>query len=212
LFTPPSLEGSLVRPGPAGTVSWGGGSFDPETGMLYVKTSNTLGNLRLRKYDPATTRNPLARFSDHDWVGYELVNASTNFSDGLPMNKPPYGSLVAYDMNRGEIVWQVPFGFGESSIRNHPALKNVKLPERLGTPGTPGSIVTKGGLVFAGGGDLALFAFDKRTGKEVWHAPLPRRTTGTPMTYRTAAGRQFVVIATGSGSDQELVAFALPSR
>jgi quinoprotein glucose dehydrogenase len=210
LFTPPSLEGSLVQPGPAGTVSWGGGSFDPETHMLYVKTSNSLGNLRLRKYDQATTRNPLARFSDHDWVGYELINASTNFSDGLPMNRPPYGTLVAYDMNRGEIAWRVPFGFGESSIRNHPALKNVKLPERLGTPGTPGSIVTKGGLVFAGGGDLALFAFDKRTGKEVWHAPLPRRTTGTPMTYRSAGGRQFVLIASGSGGDQELVAFALP--
>ena len=58
IFTPPSLEGSLVRPGPAGTVSWGGGSFDPETRMLYVKTSNTFGMLRLRKYDQATTRNP----------------------------------------------------------------------------------------------------------------------------------------------------------
>jgi quinoprotein glucose dehydrogenase len=210
IFTPPSLEGSLVRPGPGGTVSWGGGSFDPETGMLYVKTSNGFGNLRVRKYDPATTRNPQARFADADWVGYELVNAGTNFSDGLPLSKPPYATLVAFDMNRGEIAWQVPFGFGEDSIRNHPALKGVTLPERLGTPGTPGSIVTRGGLVFAGGGDQALFAFDKKTGKEIWYARLPRRTTGTPMTYRSASGRQFVVIATGSGMDQELVAFAMP--
>lgn len=212
LFTPPSLEGSLVRPGPGGTVSWGGGSFDPETGMLYVKTSNTFGNLRLRKYDRATTRNPLARFSDHDWVGYELVGGSTNFMDGLPLNKPPYAYLVAFDMNRGELAWRVPFGFGDDSLRKHPALRGVTLPERLGTPGTPGSIVTKGGLVFAGGGDAALFAFDKRTGREVWHARLPRRTTGIPMTYRSRNGRQFVLITTGSGSDQELVAFALPSR
>ena len=145
--------------------------------MLYVKTSNNFGKLRLRKYDPATTRNPQARFADHDWVGYELVNAGTNFADGLPLSKPPYATLVAFDMNRGEIAWQVPFGFGEESIRNHPALKGVTLPDRLGTPGTPGSIVTKGGLVFAGGGDQALFAFDKKTGKEVWHARLPRRTT-----------------------------------
>jgi quinoprotein glucose dehydrogenase len=208
LFTPPSLEGSLIRPGPGGTVSWGGGSFDPETGMLYVKTSNTFGMLRLRKYDPKTTRNSLSRFNDHDWVGYETVGGGTNFADGLPLNKPPYAFLVAFDMNRGEIVWRVPFGFGDESIRNHPALKGVKLPERLGTPGTPGSIVTKGGLVFVGGGDRALFAFDKRTGREVWYAPLPRRTSGTPMTYRSASGRQFVLITTGSGTDQELVAFA----
>jgi quinoprotein glucose dehydrogenase len=209
IFTPPSLEGSLVRPGPGGTVSWGGGSFDPETSMLYVKTSNSLGNLRLRKYDPATTRNPQARFADADWVGYELINGSTSFADGLPLNKPPYATLVAFDMKRGEIAWQVPFGFGEDSIRRHPALKGVTLPERLGTPGTPGSIVTRGGLVFAGGGDQALFAFDKKTGQELWFARLPRRTTGTPMTYRAASGRQFVVIATGSGGDQELIAFAL---
>jgi quinoprotein glucose dehydrogenase len=208
LFTPPSLEGSLVRPGPGGTVSWGGGSFDPETGMLYVKTSNNFGMLRLRKYDPKTTRNSLSRFNDHDWVGYELVGGGTNFADGLPLNKPPYAFLVAFDLNRGEIAWRVPFGFGEDSIRTHPALKNVTLPERLGTPGTPGSIVTKGGLVLAGGGDEALFAFDKRTGREVWHARLPRRTSGTPMTYRSANGRQFVLITTGSGTDQELVAFA----
>jgi glucose dehydrogenase len=64
--------------------------------------------------------------------------------------------------------------------------------------------------VFAGGGDFALFAFDKATGRELWHAPLPRRTTGTPMTYRSAARGQFILITTGSGIDQELVAFALP--
>jgi quinoprotein glucose dehydrogenase len=212
IFTPPSLEGSLVRPGPAGTVSWGGGAFDPETGLLYVKTSNTIGMLRLQKYDRATTKNPLARFSDHDWVGYELVGAGATFSKGLPLNKPPYAELVAFDMNRGEIAWQVPFGFGDETLRTHPALRNLTLPERLGTPGTPGSIVTKGGLVFAGGGDAALFAFDKRTGREVWHVRLPRKTSGTPMTYRAASGRQFVLITTGSGTDQELIAFARTAR
>jgi quinoprotein glucose dehydrogenase len=212
LFTPPSLEGSLVRPGPGGTVSWGGGSFDPQTGMLYVKTSNSLGMVRLQKYDRATTKNPLARFSDHDWVGYELIGGRTTFMDGLPLNKPPYGFLVAIDMNRGEMAWRVPLGLGEAELRKHPALQNVKLPERLGTPGTPGSIVTGGGLVFVGGGDEAFFAFDKRTGREVWHQPLPRRTSGTPMTYRSRNGRQFILITTGSGSDQELIAFALPEK
>ena len=129
--------------------------------------------------------------------------------DGIPLNKPPYAFLVAIDMNRGEEAWRVPFGFGEEGLRNHPALKNVKLPDRLGTSGTPGSIVTKGGLVFVGGGEEAFFAFDKRTGREVWHEALPRRTAGTPMTYRSGSGRQFILVTTGSGSDQELVAFAV---
>lgn len=212
LFTPPSLQGSLVRPGPGGTVSWGGGSFDPTTSLLYVKTSNQFGNLRVQRYDPKTSRNTLARPIDQFWIGYELVGASSTFGDGLPLNKPPYAELVAIDMHRGAEVWRVPFGFGEPTLRNHPSLQGVALPDRLGTPGTPGSIVTAGGLVFAGGGERALFAFDKRTGREVWHAPLPRRTTGTPMTYRSSSGRQFVLITTGSGTDQELLAFAVPTR
>ena len=70
-------------------------------------------------------------------------------------------------------------------------------------------VATAGGLVFGGGGDLAFHAVDAATGAEVWRAPLPRRANGTPMTYRSRSGRQFVVIATGGGEDASLVAFAL---
>jgi quinoprotein glucose dehydrogenase len=65
--------------------------------------------------------------------------------------------------------------------------------------------------VIAGGGDAALHAVDKTTGKELWKAPLPRRVTGTPMTYRARSGRQFIVVATSAGADASLVAFALPA-
>jgi len=88
----------------------------------------------------------------------------------------------------------------------------VKVPARLGNIGPQGSIVTKGGLVFIGGADDALYAFDKNTGEEVWNGPLPRRTSGTPMTYRSRAGRQFVLITTGGGTDAALVAFAIPEK
>ncbi len=71
-----------------------------------------------------------------------------------------------------------------------------RLPEKLGAQGPPGAIVTKGGLVFVGGGDFAFHAFDKATGRELWSAPL-RETTGTPMTYQARSGRQFVLVATG---------------
>ena len=92
-----------------------------------------------------------------------------------------------------------------------PALKGVPLPDRLGAVGPPGAIVTKGGLVFVGGNDSALSAFDK-DGRELWRHVLPRQAGGTPMTYLDADGRQIVVIATGRGEDTALVAFRLPDR
>ena len=212
MYTPPSLKGSLVRPGPGGSVSWGGGTFDPTTGILYVRSSNSVGNLRLAKYDPATDKNPLSRKEDADWIGYDTAGGGGggNVMGGLPLVKPPYGTLTAIDMNRGEVVWRVPLGFGSDSVRNHPALKNVKLPERLGGGGAGSAIATGGGLIFVGGSEDALFAFDKKTGREVWFERLPRQVQGTPMTYRSAGGRQFILVPTGSGSDQELMAFALP--
>ena len=211
LYTPPSLEGSLVRPSGGGVVNWGGGAFDPESGFLYIKSSNVSGVQRLVKFDPETTTNPFADTTDPDYVGYDAdLGGRATFEDGIPLNKPPYAYLVALDLNSGDIAWRVPFGRGSDRLRAHPALGGVDLPDRLGTPGAPGSIVTRGGLVFAGGGEDALYAFDKRTGREVWSAPLTERSAATPMTYQTRGGRQFVLIATGSGANQELVAFATP--
>lgn len=71
-------------------------------------------------------------------------------------------------------------------------------------------MVTRSGLVFIGGGDNYFYAFDKKTGKEVWRGAVPYSNTAVPMTYRTRSGRQFVVMATGAGADNSLVAFALP--
>jgi len=84
----------------------------------------------------------------------------------------------------------------------------VDLPERLGTLGNSGPMVTRGGLVFLGGGDPFLYAFDKATGMELWRGATLFPTNENLMTYQTRSGRQFVVIATGGGSDSALVAFA----
>jgi quinoprotein glucose dehydrogenase len=93
-------------------------------------------------------------------------------------------------------------------VRSNPALAGVKLPERLGVAGASGVIVTKGGLVIGTGGDSVIYAIDKATGKEVWSAPLGKRALATPMTYRTKAGRQFLIIAAGQGANASLMAFA----
>ena len=205
VFTPPSLRGTVQRPGLIGGANWGGGAFDPSSGILFVKTSNQANIARLGKPDRSAA-NPRASEVDTELVRVGDTNAE--FMDGLPLLKPPYGHLVAIDLNRGAIKWRVPFG-DTPSLRKHPALQGVALPPALGVAGAPGMLVTAAGLVIGGGGDLALHAVDAANGSEVWHAALPRRVNGTPMTYRSSGGRQFIVVATGGGEDASLVAFAL---
>ena len=64
--------------------------------------------------------------------------------------------------------------------------------------------------MFLGGGDPYLYAFDVDTGEEITRVPTEFRTSGNPMSYRSRAGKQFILIATGAGPDAKLVAFALP--
>jgi glucose dehydrogenase len=123
---------------------------------------------------------------------------------------PSFAHLVAMDLNQGTIAWRVPFG-DMPDLRKELDALGVKAPDRLGAQGPSGAIVTKGGLIFAGGGDFAFHAIDKASGHELWSAPL-RETTGTPMTYLARSGRQFVVVATGRGTDAALVAFAIGGR
>lgn len=204
LYTPPSLQGTLMLPGILGGPNWGGGAFDPETGILYVKTSKQAWIARVTK--PAEANNPHSADILSDYT--QDFGTRSQFHNGLPLVKPPYGLLNAVDLNRAAIVWQVPFG-DTPSLRSHPALKGVTLPEKLGVSGVQGPLVTKGGLVFIGGGDMALHAVDKSTGADLWSYPLPQRTTSTPSTYRTANGRQFILIACGNGPNASLIAFAL---
>ncbi len=94
-------------------------------------------------------------------------------------------------------------------MRNHPLLKGVTLPERLGSPANGGSILTGGGLIFIGGGDGYLYALDKTNGRELWRGKLPYINAENIMTYRTRAGHQFVLTSTGAMADAALVAFSL---
>jgi len=182
-----------------GGANWGGGAFDPETGILYVRSSNQAAVIRLVKPEHSSE-------VDADYARGGNPNAEL---DGIPLLKPPYGHLTAIDLNKGEFVWRTAFGDDEK-LRSHPALAGAKLPEKLGVSGNAGSMVTKGGLLFIGGGDASFHAIDKATGADLWTFPLGRKTNGTPMTYETSKGRQFVVIASGGGPNAVLTAFELP--
>jgi quinoprotein glucose dehydrogenase len=202
LFTPPSVEGTIMRPGVLGGADWGGGAFDPETGILYVKVNTNPSLIRPRI--PDKDGNITATGG-----GGPSASGSLLIQHRIPVLKPPYAYLDAVNLNLGSMAWQTPFGDDEE-LRKHPALEGVKLPEKLGAVGDAGVIVTKGGLVFAGGGDTAFHAVDKSSGKDLWSYPTPGvKTNGTPMTYQWD-GRQYVVIAVGgAGTDAALLAFSL---
>jgi quinoprotein glucose dehydrogenase len=207
IFTLPSIGGTLQRPAQTGGANWGGAAFDPETGYLIVKANNAVGVNRLGKNNGS---NPLVA------VAYSNVfaepGASATLPGGLPIVSPPYSVLVAIDLNRGDIAWKVPLG-DNAAVRNHPLLAGVTLPDRLGSGGSfGGPLVTASGLIFIGGGDGYFYAFETRTGKEVWREKIPHAVTANPMTYRTRSGKQFIVVANGTSDQNALLAFAVKER
>jgi quinoprotein glucose dehydrogenase len=137
---------------------------------------------------------------------------------GLPLVKPPYGRITAYNMNTGDIVWQVANGDTYEWIKTHPALKGLNIP-RTGRADEGGIVVTKT-LAFAGqgcglfrgggGGGPMFYAYDKATGAVLHELQLPANTCGNPMTYMVN-GKQFIVVAVGAQNfPAELVALSLP--
>ncbi len=206
MFTPPSLRGTLQRPSQGGGANWGGAAFDPETGYLIVRANNAIGVNAVGKNNGS---DPLVQV---DYSHVFADRATANLPGGLPLVSPPYAVLAAIDLNRGETVWRVPLG-DNATVRNHPLLKGVTLPERLGSSGNlGGAMVTRSGLIFIGGGDGYFYAFETKTGKEVWRAKIPYNNTANPMTYRTKSGKQFIVMATGTSDQNALLAFAVDEK
>ena len=219
LFTPPTLavegqtKGTLMRPTGNGAANWSGAAIDPETGWLYVPSSNVAGVISF--YSPEAQGGTL-RYTHGPpesalLSGQGQPSATPRMPRGLPLLKPPYSRMTAVDMNTGEHAWMTPLGNGDR-IRNLPMLKDLKLPP-LGGDGRGGPLLTKTLLISAlsaGGHDDGprLVAYDKVTGKELASVDLPRGAIGTPMTY-LVDGKQYIALTIG-GAQPELIAFALP--
>ncbi|MEP6618458.1 MAG: PQQ-binding-like beta-propeller repeat protein [bacterium] len=214
MYSPPSVQGTVAMPGVIGGAGWGGAAVDPVTGWAYVKASNSpaLFSLQNRSARSDTVDTPYMVDLAHSSLGVsQLNNAEGAVRGSLPINKPPYGTMTAIDLNTGETKWQVVLG-DSPEVRNSPALNGVALPPLLGVSGSPGALVTKGGLVFATGGGRVLYAVDSRTGVTLWQHDLGQQGYSNPMTYRTRSGTQLVVVATGGGATSKLVAFSLAAR
>jgi quinoprotein glucose dehydrogenase len=206
LYTPAGVEPTLMFPGFHGGGNWSGASFDPKTSYLYVNMNEdgAVGAMTRQPQGAPVPYTRQGRFEEYAW-----------FRDrhNWPCQQPPWGTLSAVDLNKGEIVWRVPLGIVEEL--------EARGVHHTGTQNLGGSIVTAGGLVFiAGTTDHRLRAFDAKTGEELWQAQLEANGHATPMTYRgKKSGRQFVVVAAGGGGflralsqtlSDTLVAYALP--
>jgi quinoprotein glucose dehydrogenase len=211
IFTPPRVYGSgkpaLTVPGAFGSGQWNSGAFDPETGIYYTESmTRPDADLIAKPKEKGATIGYSLDFDTTDpppTYGEEAPSYGIG-PQGLPLLKPPYGRITAYDMNKGEIKWMVPNGNGP---RDNPALKGLNLPP-LGTTGRPAPLVT-GSLLFLGessdavmghagvSGTAPFRAYDKQTGAVVWQTQLPSGTTSNLMTY-AVDGQQIIVIPIGN--------------
>ena len=137
---------------------------------------------------------------------------------GLPLGKPPYGSITAIDLDKGEIRWKIAHGETPDNVKNHPALKGLNIP-RTGQGGMAATLVTKtllisgeprAGMTSTGVRGAMLRAYDKATGRDVGAVYMPAPESGAPMTYMFN-GKQYIVLAVSGGAySGELLAFKLP--
>ncbi len=216
IYTPlvelkPGLRGTLINPGYGGGANWNGAALDPTTNIMYVPIRYKPNAAGLQKGDPARTNMAYVQSGNH------VVNGP----QGLPIFKPPYSEVVAVDMNTGRHLWRIPLGTASERIRNHPALKGLKLDfDRMGMFDVkPSPLLTKSLFFLGESGNLAggtgtdkFRAYDKRDGRVVWETHLPSFVSAAPMTYMHK-GRQYVVVAvSGTGKPAEIVALTLDGQ
>ena len=220
LYTPPVLSNvdgpiaTLQMPADVGGANWPGASFDPETNHLFIHSHTAVFVSGIVPANPAS--------SDMGYVSGQARPAGGGRGgtsvQGLPLVKPPYDRITAYDMKTGDLIWQKTHSSTPDDIKNHPALQGQTLP-RLGQPGRTfiGTLTTKALLIAGEGGvhrndageRVALLrAYDKATGADIGTVEMPDKQTGSPMTY-VINGKQYIVVAVSGVDGAQLIAFAL---
>jgi quinoprotein glucose dehydrogenase len=247
VYTPPTVSklegplGTLTLGTASGGTNWPGGSYDPETHIVYVYACNacvepiglvpapkeisdlhyiagTAGKEVEILRGPGENAGADAPKPPKKKSGTQYVPMNV---DGLPLIKPPYGTITAINLDKGDFVWQIAHGETEDVVRSSPALKGMTIPRTGQETYNIGTLVTKT-LVIAGEGHVTttadhprgamLRAYDKATGKEVGAVYMPAPQTGSPMTYMLN-GKQYIVVAVSGGPySGEYIAYTLPSN
>jgi len=247
VYTPPIISTrdklGVINNWAQGGTNWPGGSFDPETGIAYVYACGTcISSTGLQPGPDGMTNidyvvgidgQPVAMIKGPgEGAGADSpappppaggggAGVPRLAVDGLPLMKPPYGSINAIDVNKGAIKWQIAHGETPDFVRNNPALKGITIPRTGQSTYQIGTLVTKT-LVVAGENQTTttpdrprgamLRAYDKQTGAEVGAVFMPGPQSGSPMTY-SVNGKQYIIVATSGGtSTGEYVAYTLPGK
>jgi quinoprotein glucose dehydrogenase len=236
--------GTIAAPGAQGGTNWPGGCYDPESHTVFVYSKSQPSVLGIIENTDMT----LSQFPLVHGIAGQPVRVQTAMGasagprpdpesappprantagpppgqltvQGLPLLKPPYGRITAISLETGDFRWQIAHGETPDYVRNHPALKGLKIP-RTGRAGNLGPLCTKTLVICGEAGYFTdpqgirgamLRAYDKGTGEEKGAVYLPAPQSGCPMTYMLA-GRQYIVLAISGGSySGELLAFRLPT-
>ncbi|WP_423323539.1 membrane-bound PQQ-dependent dehydrogenase, glucose/quinate/shikimate family [Sphingomonas sp. 4RDLI-65] len=225
IYQPIGTTPIIGHPAFDGVTDWGGAAVDPVRGIMTVNTMEMPFKLWLMRRDDPRVAELMkqkkggenarqAQLQTQYNTPYTAVVQAWIGIFGAPCNAPPWGHLTAVDLKTKKILWQEVLGTARDTglFGSH-----LGVPIKTGVPNLGGSIVTAGGLAFIGATtDQYLRAFDLRNGKVVWKARLPAGAQATPMTYRGADGRQYVVItagghgALGTRYGDYTMAFALP--
>ena len=204
VFTPVPYKRTIISfPSNEGGIDWGGASFNPALGLMIVNSSDLA---EVESLVPTPDR-PALPYGPGPITGRFWEDGDIR----LPCQQPPWGRLIAVNVNTGRIAWQVPLGITESL----PAGK-----QNTGRPSMGGSIATASGLIFIGATDDEYFrAFDAKNGAELWRVKLGAAANAVPATYQAEDGKQYVVITSTGGTfldnpitDDSVTAFALPSN
>ncbi len=210
-YAPMPLDGNVVTfPSTLGGGGFGGVSFNPDLGLVFVNVSHLgmVGHMEPRT-NADTGQTTYVKTSPVGGAYGRFWNPDTR----IPCSAPPFGELVAINAGTGAEAWRVPLGIVEDleakGIRNTGALN-------IG-----GSLATASGLVFIGAtADRRFRAFDAKTGRELWATVLDADAKAAPITFQGRDGRQYVVIMAGGGLQlskstpafgSNLIAFALPA-
>jgi glucose dehydrogenase len=205
LYTPPSLNGTIMLPGHNGGANWGSSAVDPKNGRLFVVSKELPTYVKLRVPEPqpgaggaaaaqppGAPPRPAPQPPPNAGEGFVAYVAPVDFmlqqSTGLSALGPPWSQLTAYDLNKGTIMWQIPNG----------EVSKIAPITGTGSHAPRGGVVATGaGLLFVGtSSDRKFRAYDADTGKVLWAFDLPAAQEGVPAVY-SVGGKQFVAIAVG---------------